>query len=191
MKHDELYSFVYRGILTEETLDKAGRMRRRPFGPEDAARMREALSYEMLDDNHLAEGQRMSIVYAAIHAFENTIRSLVVGAMAEHFEEEWWSKVPERIQKRVTTRMEEDAKFRYHGTRGASEIMYCDFGDLSSIIVTNWEVFENVVADMEWAKALLNTMEKSRNVVMHGGGLAKEDIERIGMNVRDWIRQVG
>jgi len=40
-------------------------------------------------------------------------------------------------------------------------------------------------------KAILSTLEKSRNGVMHGGGLAKEDIERIGMNIRDWIRQAG
>jgi hypothetical protein len=87
--------------------------------------------------------------------------------------------------------MEEDAKFKWHGTRGASEIVYCDFGDLSSIIVTNWPQFETILADMEWAKSLLNTLEKSRNIVMHGGLLSKEDIERIGMNIRDWIRQAG
>jgi hypothetical protein len=44
---------------------------------------------------------------------------------------------------------------------------------------------------MEWAKATLNSLGKSRNIVMHGGALAKEDIERIGMNIRDWIRQTG
>jgi len=33
--------------------------------------------------------------------------------------------------------------------------------------------------------------EKSRNIVMHGGVLVKEDLERVGMNIRDWIRQTG
>jgi hypothetical protein len=85
----------------------------------------------------------------------------------------------------------EDAKFKWHGTRGASEIVYCDFGDLSSIIVTNWAQFESILSDMEWSKAVLNTLERSRNIVMHGGLLSKEDVERIGMNIRDWIRQAG
>jgi hypothetical protein len=44
---------------------------------------------------------------------------------------------------------------------------------------------------MEWAKAELISLEKSRNIVMHGGSVAKEDVERIGMNIRDWIRQAG
>jgi len=26
---------------------------------------------------------------------------------------------------------------------------------------------------------------------MHGGSVANKDIERIGMNIRDWIRQAG
>ena len=188
---DELYKFVYRGILTDESLDKAGRIRNHHFGEEDASRMRQALAFDMLGADMLDTAHRMSIVYKAIHAFENSVRQLVVSTMTEVFPEAWWSKVPDRIQKRVTSRMEEDAKFRWHGSRGANEVMYCDFGDLSSIIVTNWTHFEDVLVNMEWSKAVLNTLEMSRNIVMHGGVLSMEDVERIGMNIRDWIRQTG
>jgi hypothetical protein len=87
--------------------------------------------------------------------------------------------------------MESDAKFRWHGSRGATEMNYCDFGDLSSIIVTNWEAFEDILSNIEWAKSILSTLEKSRNIIMHSGILAKEDVERIGMNIRDWTRQTG
>lgn len=189
--NDDLYSFVYRGILTEASLDKAGRKRKRFFGIPDIDRIHQALSYEMLDNDLISDAQEMSLVYTAIHAFENTVRSFVIKAMAEKHGESWWDKVPDKIRKTVKTRMEEDAKFKYHGARGADEIMYCDFGHLSSIIVTNWEVFEDVLANMEWAKSILKTLEMSRNTVMHGGKLANEDIERIGMNIRDWIRQTG
>jgi hypothetical protein len=188
---DALYTFVYRGLLTDESLDKVGRRRRRHFGAEEAAKIRQSLSFEMLDPDCLADAERMAIVYTAIHAFENTVRELVKKAMAEVHGETWWTKVPERVQKKAKTRMEEDAKFKWHGTRGASEIVYCDFGDLSSIIVTNWAEFESILSDMEWSKAVLNTLERSRNIVMHGGLLSKEDVERIGMNIRDWIRQAG
>jgi HEPN superfamily Swt1-like protein len=191
MKHDDLYSFVYRGVLTEEALDRAGRRKRSHFGAEDARALQQSLSYHILDAELLAEGQRMSIVYGAVHAFENSVRAMVTKAMNEKHGVTWWDKVPERIRKTSKTRMEEDAKFRWHGARGSSEINYCDFGDLSSIIVTNWEVFEDLLGNMEWAKATLNSLEKSRNIVMHGGSVAKEDVERIGMNIRDWIRQAG
>ena len=188
---DTLYTFVYRGVLADESLDKVGRRRRRHFGAEQAAKLRQSLSFEMLDPNFLADADRMAVVYTAIHAFENSVRELVKKAMAEGFGAAWWSKVPQRVQARAKTRMEEDAKLKWHGTRGASEIVYCDFGDLSSIIVTNWLQFESILSDMEWAKSLLNTLERSRNIVMHAGLLSKEDVERIGMNIRDWIRQAG
>ncbi len=188
---NKLYNFVYRGILTDASLDTAGRQRRRHFGSEDANRLRECLSFDMLDNDQLADAQRMAIVYTAIHCFENMVRQFVTKAMAEWHGEGWWNHVPEKIQKRVKTRMEEDANFRYHGARGANEIMYCDFGDLSSIAVVNWDVFADVLADMGWAKAILDVLEKSRNIVMHGGMLSAEDIERVGMNIRDWIRQAG
>jgi Swt1-like HEPN len=191
MKQMDLYSFVYRGILTEEALDQTGRRRRSHFGDEDARKLQQSLSFDFLDPDLLAEGQRMSVVYAAIHAFENTVRMMVTKAMSEKHSGTWWEKVPERIQKTSKNRMEEDSKFRWHGARGSSEINYCDFSDLSSIIVTNWSVFEDLLGNLEWAKATLTSLEKSRNIVMHGGIVAREDVERIGMNIRDWIRQAG
>lgn len=191
MKDFDLYSFVFRGVLTEEALDRAGRRRRNYFGAEEAKAAQKSLSYEFLDPDFLAEAQRMSVIYAAIHAFENSVRLTVTKAMAETHQETWWENVPERIRRTSKTRMEEDAKYRWHGVRGATEINYCDFSDLSSIIATNWSVFDDLLGNMEWAKATLNALEKSRNIVMHGGSLAKEDVERIGMNIRDWIRQAG
>ena len=44
---------------------------------------------------------------------------------------------------------------------------------------------------LEWAKQIFTTLEKSRNVIMHSGELGERDIERIGINIRDWISQVG
>ncbi|MBI5869111.1 MAG: hypothetical protein HZB43_12640 [candidate division Zixibacteria bacterium] len=188
---NDLYSFIYRGVLSEEALDKVGRHRRRHFGAEEAREMHKSLCYDLLEPEALADAQRMSAVYVAIHAFENIVRHLVVKAMADHHGEDWWLKVPDRIRKTVATRMSEDAKFRWHGARGTSEMNYCDFSDLSSIVVTNWVAFEDILANLEWAKAVLSTLEKSRNTTMHGGILVKEDVERIGMNIRDWIRQTG
>ena len=191
MKDADLYSFVYRAVLTDEALDKAGRRRRSHFGSDDVRAIQRSLSFDYLDSDLLIEAQRMSVVYAALHSFENAVRATVTKAMAEKHGETWWEKVPERIRKSAKSRMDEDSKFRWHGARGATEINYCDFGDLSSIIVTNWDVFEDLLGNMEWAKAALDALEKSRNIVMHGGSVANEDIERIGMNIRDWIRQAG
>ena len=56
---------------------------------------------------------------------------------------------------------------------------------------TNYDLFEVHIVSLEWAKQIFTTLEKSRNVIMHSGELGERDIERIGINIRDWISQVG
>jgi len=62
---------------------------------------------------------------------------------------------------------------------------------LISIIQNNWENFEDLLPDVDWVRHIIKTIERSRNVIMHSGQLSLEDIERVGMNIRDWVRQVG
>ena len=108
MKEVDLYSFVYRGVSSEEALDRAGRRRRNHFSADQVREIQSSLSFDFLDPQLLAEAQCMSAVYAAIHAFENTVRSTVVKAMGEKHGPMWWEKVPERIRKVSKTRMEEE-----------------------------------------------------------------------------------
>jgi len=188
---EELYPFIYRGLLTEESLDKSGRMERDHLGSVEAEIINSKLALDMIDNDAIEKARRMSLVYTAIHAFENSVRAFVMSTMIEEHNEKWWDEVSNKIKNKVSGRMEEEAKLRWHGSRGGSEIEYCDFGDLSSIIVTNWAIFEPILVDMGWSKSLLSVLERSRNVVMHGGQLGLQDIERIGGNIRDWVRQVG
>lgn len=191
MKMEKIYNFAFKGLLTDASLDKAGRKRKVAGDSAAKQKIREALNFELLDSDLIDKAEKMSVVYSAIHAFENSVRAFVKTGLTEEHSEDWWSKVPNKIQTRVATRMNDEAKFRWHGARGGSEIEYCDFGDLSSIIITNWAIFEAVLNDVEWVKSILSILERSRNIVMHGGSLDRQDIERIGMNIRDWIRQAG
>jgi integrase len=158
--------------------------------PDSNERTRVAVGFEYLKEESLRNALPMSIVYTALHAFENDVRDLVARKMAEAHKDAWWSKVPDRVRAKCKSRMEEEAKFRWHASRGAAEIAYCDFGDLSSIIITNWDPFEPILADREWCKQTLVVLERARNVVMHAGVLAREDMQRIGSNIRDWVKQV-
>lgn len=63
--------------------------------------------------------------------------------------------------------------------------------DLANIMGQNYDLFEVHIVSLEWAKQIFTTLEKSRNVIMHSGELGERDIERIGINIRDWISQVG
>ncbi len=189
---DNLYSFVFKGLLTEEALDKAGRLNRSRFSGVDEQDLSKKLSIPELDEELVRRAHKMSIVYTAISALENTIRAFISKKLLEEKGENWWSaSVSDKIRTKAESRRDEENKIRWHTPRGDSIINYTEFGDLVSIMNQNWILFEPHLVSLEWANQIIKTLEKSRNVIMHSGELANEDIERIGTYIRDWIKQVG
>lgn len=192
--YTDLYSFVFRGLLTEEALDKAGRKSRPVFDASENSILSTKLSVELLDIDKVKKAERMAVVYIAIASFENTVRKFVEKKLLEEFGENWWvSCVPEKIRKSAEVRKQEEGKTRWQSSRGDSNINFVDFGDLVSIIQKdeNWTYFEPHLGTVEWARGISDVVEKSRNIIMHSCELGDKDIERVGMNIRDWIRQVG
>lgn len=185
-----LYDFVYRAMLTEEALDAVGLLRRLPSDLE-ASEIAAALSFELFDEDVLTQARLMSTVYAAIAAFEISVRRFVKRVLMDTHGEDWWEKgVSEKIRKFAEGRSKEEEKIKWHGTRGDDFLSYTELAHLSQIIQQNWEHFEAYVPRIDWATALFSTLERSRNVIMHSGVLAMQDVERIGMHIRDWNKQV-
>jgi hypothetical protein len=188
----EVYEFAFRGLLTEEALDRAGRPSR--VGPGMfAADIAERLSLDVLDENHVADAKLMAAVYVAVAAFENSARELVTTVLRESVGENWWEEsVSAAIQKSCKTRQEDEEKHRFHTQRGDAPINYTDLKNLANIIRANQLHFTpDFIPSAEWATAIFDTIERSRNVIMHSGTLDAEDVARVGMNLRDWVKQVG
>jgi len=185
------YEFTFRGLLTEEALDRAGRQVKTSPGLFDPG-IADALSITVLDEEFVTPAKRMAAVYVAIAAFENTARDLVTRVLLEAVGEEWWEQcVSERTRTHCKNRQAEEEKNRYHKQRGDAPINYTELKHLINIIRANWEHFEAFLPSPEWAGAIFDTIERSRNVIMHSGSLDREDIERLGINIRDWVKQVG
>ncbi len=194
MNKDALYSFVFKGMLTDEALDKTERLKKSKFGNNDFNKLYTTLGVNDLDEEIVIKAQKMAVVYTAICAFENTIRNFISQKLIENKGENWWEEcVSEKIRTKAESRRDEENKIRWHTPRGDSIINYTEFGDLLSIIrlPQNWPYFEPHINSIEWADQIIKTLERSRNVIMHSGELVNQDIERIGMYIRDWINQVG
>jgi hypothetical protein len=187
----EIYQFVYRGQLAEEALDRAGRKRSARSAHLDT-KIAETLSLSLLDDQRVADARSMATVYTAVAAFENSVRELISGVLLEAKGENWWNTfVSEKIRSRAENLKDEEKRIRWHTPRGADPIYYTTMTDLVSILRQNWTLFEAFIPSIEWASNILDTLQRSRNVIMHSGRLDKPDIERIGILLRDWLRQVG
>lgn len=188
---DELYSFAFRGLLTDQTLDRTPRLRRQPNGDLDPEVVKR-LPIDVLDEDLVCKARRMAVVYVAIASFENTVREFVSKRLLESVGADWWVQaVPEKVRTRAESRREEEGKIRWHTPRGDQPINYTEFGDLSSIVNQNWPQFVDHLHSQEWVRQIITTLERSRNVIMHSGELGTQDIERIGTSIRDWVRQVG
>jgi hypothetical protein len=185
-----IYDFVFRGQLAEEALDRAGRPHATPSLLD--ADVAEKVSLYLLDEQFVAQAAQMATVYTVIAAFENTVRDLVRRVLLEATGAEWWDKkVSEKIRTKATRRQEEEAKHRFHTQRGEDPVSFIDFGDLLNVMRANEAAFEPYWPSPEWARGIFDAVERSRNVIMHSGVLDPEDVERVGMNIRDWVRQVG
>lgn len=191
MKAD-LYSFAFRALLAESALDKTPRISRISLTSNVDADVASRLPIAALDEDLVSRAKRMATVYVAIAAFENTVRDFVSKRLLEIVGANWWkSSVSEKLRNKAEARMAQEAKVRWHTPRGDEPLNYTEFGDLASIIANNWEYFENHLESQDWARQIMATLERSRNVIMHSGELGLQDIERIGTAIRDWIRQVG
>jgi len=189
---DRLYSFVFKGLLSEEALDKAGRKHKAHYSAEDEAKISAALAIDEIDSDLFLRAKRMAIVYAAVAAFENSVRAFISNKLLEEIGEDWWlTAVDEGIRKKAEGRMSEEKKIRWHTPRGDSPINYTEMKHLTDTIRKNWKYFEPHLNNLDWAANILETVERSRNVIMHSGELGNRDIERLGTHMRDWIRQVG
>ncbi|WP_026910635.1 Swt1 family HEPN domain-containing protein [Patulibacter minatonensis] len=186
----DAYQFVFRGLLTEEALDRAGRRARDVTGRLDSE-YAEKLSLDLLDEELVAAARRMATVYTAIAAFENSARDLVVSTMIESKGEHWWGSVKADVRNRAEARMENEAKHKFHAQRGDAPLNYTDLKDLLNIIRANWDAFEAFLPSPDWTSSVFDAVERSRNVIMHSGQLGPRDVERVGIHLRDWVTQVG
>lgn len=186
-----LYEFAFRGFLAEEALDKCGRVHPNLVGAL-ADGFAERLGIELLDEQFVTSARQMAMVYTAVTAFENSVRKFISSVLLEKLGESWWDTgASANMKKKVEGRQKDEEKVRWHTQRGASPITYTDLSDLGNIMRNNWQYFEPHIPSAEWASAVFDIIERSRNVIMHSGYLGPEDVERVGINIRDWIKQVG
>ena len=189
---DQIYSFVLRGNLTKVAMEKTQLLKNNIGSKYINSEIAEHLSINLLDDGHVKISKKMAAVYVAITSFENMVIDFIEKTLSEEKGEEWWKTcVSEAIRKKAESRRKEEEKIKWHQQRGDRILNYTEMGDLNNIIAQNWEKFEDYLNNLEWARQIINTLERSRNVIMHGGELGDRDIERVGTNIRDWVNQVG
>ena len=188
--HD-IYAFVFKGQLAQDGVDRKLELIKNDPA-DNAARLHQKLPFDLLDKELVASAAKMAVAYTAIASFENSVRKFIQDRLLEQIGQNWWStNVSASIRTQAEQRKKDEEQIRWHGTRGSSMIYFTQLGDLVAIMQQNISLFEPHIESIDWARQIIKSLEKSRNVIMHSGELSMTDIERVAMNIRDWLRQVG
>lgn len=189
---DSTYSFLMRAQLAQVAANRANPARNE-VASTFAVKIKKALPLSLLNDEYVESAEKMGIVYTVIAAFENSARKFIQDRLLEDFGADWWDKaVQKKVRDSAEGRKKKEEQHRYHKSRGDSLIFYTDMADLPKIISENFEQsFSAYLPSPEWAKQIFTSIYQSRNVIMHAGELSMDDIQRVGINIRDWLQQVG
>lgn len=189
--NNDVYAFVFKGTIAQDSINREIKSKI-PDSSESIERIIKSLPFDLLDADYIHSARKMAEVYTAINSFENLARKFINDRLLEECGANWWEeKVPVKIRNDAESRKKEEELHRYHGSRGSSMIYYTQMEDLISIIGNNFEAFEAYIPNVDWVRQLFKSISRSRNVIMHSGELNMNDIVRVGVNIRDWLQQVG
>ena len=135
----------------------------------------------------------MARLYAVLHAFENELRSLIRDTLEEQIGANWWdgTAIPNQVRKLADSRQKEAQKDSWLEGSKTDKLEFVDFGDLSAIIVQNWDSFKNVIPNQEWLRQRMYELEKARHFVAHNRMLLPTEFQRIYMYISDWNKVIG
>jgi hypothetical protein len=148
--------------------------------------------YPQIDASVRAEASEMSAYYEVFYSLEKSIRALVSDTIGTaEGTTEWWdasTRVPPQIKNDVQQRIQKEMDAGVT-LRSDDALDYTTFGELSDIIISNWDIFGGVLFQSKKAlqrvMANLNTL---RNPIAHCTTLAEDEKLRLQLSVRDWFR---
>lgn len=189
----ELSEFMFRALLAKHAvkdMEAVGQLR----SPLGTAQERNDIDLLAPVSEVVREGSLfMQRCYRLLYVLENVVREFVddVFAEADGGTEKWFDKRANlQMKKKVVERRAAEDRNQWHTGRNVHPVYYLDFGDLGTMIQTHWVLFKDLLPDQAWALSRISDAERSRNVIAHTNLLSDEEVVRLEMHVRDWVRQV-
>lgn len=150
----------------------------------------DAVYYPQFDAAIRSEAAEMSKHYEVFYSLEKSIRVLVSGAVeAAEKREDWWksSRIPANIQTEVALRIQKELDAGVT-RRSIDELDYTTFGELSVIIISNWDIFGSLFNSKKAVEKVMASLNALRNPIAHCSPLAEDEQLRLQLAVRDWFR---
>lgn len=188
----DVKSFVFSGLLATHAakdMESAGVLRSRAVS---ASERKEQDLLSSVEESIRAGANAMQRAYRILFVLENLVRTLIDERLKDKYGVNWFdAKAPAPMKRKLEDRKSIEEKNQWHAGRNKEPLYYMDFGDLAKLIVNHWTEFEDLLPTQSWVQSRLDEAERSRNVIAHTNILSSEEISRLEMYLRDWIKQIG
>lgn len=159
--------FVLSNSLAENSLDHVESTFELDLGRKEKEQIKEQDYYKQFDHSFRVEAKEMAKHYEVFYCLETSIRSLVLQLMKEKFGENWWDlRVKEEVKKNVDGNMKREAESGFT-QRSERKIDYTTFGELTEIVQSNWEAFENLFRNQRAFTKIMSSLNQLRGPIAH------------------------
>jgi hypothetical protein len=137
-----------------------------------------------------SEARSMAKHYELFYCLEKSIRVLVAETLEEAtHREDWWDsdRIPSNIKQEVHNRIKAEVDSGVT-RRSLDELDYTTFGELSQLIVSNWDVFGGPLNSKKAVERVMSSLNSLRNPIAHCSPLAEDEALRLNLAMRDWFR---
>lgn len=186
--HDHLRSFGMSGLQITDEIRQIEERFGIVLGHDRSAQDGAAAYYPQFDEIIRSQASEMAAHYELFYCLEQSIRQLITSALFDKASSNWWAEtVPAKIVEDVKGRMqrERDSGFSLRSDR---EIDYTNFGELSVIITSNWDVFGAIFSSKRAVDRIMNSLNLLRGPIAHCSPLAADEVDRLNLTVKDWFR---
>lgn len=136
------------------------------------------------------DASEMMLYYETFYCLERSIRDIISENLENiGTETNWWEsdKIPNVIKQEVMSRIQKEIDSGVT-RRSNEEIDYTTFGELSQIIISNWDIFGTIFSSKKAVEKVMTSLNTLRGPIAHCGILSEDEILRLRLTVRDWFR---
>lgn len=144
--------------------------------------------YEYFDERIFREASSMAEHYMTFYCLERSARDIVVGKLEAIHGGGWWkSTVPAAIQTNVDQNMQREIDAGVT-PRSDQEIDYTTFGELGEIVKANWADFGDIFKSVKAFTKIMTNLNVLRGPIAHCTPLSEDEVLRLKLTVKDWVR---
>lgn len=184
---DIIRNFGMANQMAEVTLDSVERKYSIDLGRPKQNTDKDTKYYPQFEEAIRNDASKMAKHYETFYCLEHSIRLLISQRLKE-FGDDWWdAKIPENIKVEAKKRHKKEVA-KGITPRSYELLDYTDFGELSTIIINNWDIFGDMLTDKDAVRNVMTMLNMLRGPIAHCGYLREDEVTRLHMTLADWFR---